>query len=146
MVESFTSDETNSSMQHQYVHYLQVFLMHCVVSFKVSVDVLYSLVIPFLKIGSGDANNFALLQHAATKKIPMVVSTGECNNHKEQQQSYVWFIIVSDIFWASTTLFTLLNVNHTNEYNVPVGFSGCNTVQTLGCVPHSITTDTSSPP
>jgi sialic acid synthase len=51
--------------------------MWCVHLFKVSVDVLCSLAVSFLKIGSGDANNFPLLQHAATKKIPLVVSTGE---------------------------------------------------------------------
>lgn len=51
--------------------------MQCVDLLKVSVDVLCSLVVSFLKIGSGDANNFPLLQHAATKKIPLVISTGE---------------------------------------------------------------------
>jgi sialic acid synthase len=45
----------------------------------VSVDVLCSLAVPFLKIGSGDASNFPLLQHAATKKIPLVISTGMQN-------------------------------------------------------------------
>jgi hypothetical protein len=47
------------------------------------VDVLCSLGVPFLKIGSGDANNFPLLQHAATKKIPLVVSTGKWHNGKD---------------------------------------------------------------
>jgi N,N'-diacetyllegionaminate synthase len=51
--------------------------MWCFDLFKVSVDVLCSLGVSLLKIGSGDANNFPLLQHAATKKIPLVVSTGE---------------------------------------------------------------------
>ncbi|XP_069671850.1 sialic acid synthase isoform X2 [Periplaneta americana] len=41
-----------------------------------SVDVLDTLEVPFLKIGSGDANNFPLLKYAASKKKPMVVSTG----------------------------------------------------------------------
>jgi sialic acid synthase SpsE len=54
-----------------------VFLMHClIILLKVSVDVLCSLPVSFLKIGSGDANNFPLLKHAASKKLPMVISTG----------------------------------------------------------------------
>ncbi|KDR20421.1 Sialic acid synthase [Zootermopsis nevadensis] len=46
---------------------------------KVSADALYSLAVPFMKIGSGDTNNFPLLQHVATKKVPLVVSTGMQN-------------------------------------------------------------------
>jgi sialic acid synthase len=51
--------------------------MHFLNLLKVSVDVLCSLPVSFLKIGSGDANNFPLLQHAAATKLPMVLSTGE---------------------------------------------------------------------
>lgn len=65
--------------------------MWCVDLFKVSVDVLCSLEVSFLKIGSGDANNFPLLQYAATKKIPLVVSTGEWHNHKEDSFVYEIF-------------------------------------------------------
>ncbi|KAK7791725.1 hypothetical protein R5R35_009374 [Gryllus longicercus] len=42
----------------------------------VSVDVLHDMDVPFLKIGSGDTNNFPLLEYAATKNRPMVISTG----------------------------------------------------------------------
>ncbi|PSN44333.1 Sialic acid synthase [Blattella germanica] len=42
----------------------------------ISLDVLDSLEVPFIKIGSGDANNFPLLRYAATKRRPLVVSTG----------------------------------------------------------------------
>ncbi|KAJ9579582.1 hypothetical protein L9F63_004767 [Diploptera punctata] len=42
----------------------------------VSVDVLDSLGVPFIKIGSGDVNNFPMLQYAATKSKPLIVSTG----------------------------------------------------------------------
>lgn len=59
--------------------------MHCLNLLKVSVDVLCSLPVPFLKIGSGDANNFPLLQHAAATKLPMVVSTGAGETHHFRQ-------------------------------------------------------------
>ncbi|XP_050083437.1 sialic acid synthase [Anopheles aquasalis] len=32
--------------------------------------------VPFIKIGSGDANNVPLLRYAATRSIPLIVSTG----------------------------------------------------------------------
>lgn len=37
---------------------------------------LYTLELPFIKIGSGDANNFQLLQYAASRTTPLVISTG----------------------------------------------------------------------
>jgi len=76
-------------------------LMHCVVLLKASVDVLHSLAVSFLKIGSGDANNFPLLQHAATKKIPLVVSTGE----------YYCSLSVLPIFWVTTALLKYFHIN-----------------------------------
>lgn len=39
-------------------------------------DFLINLRVPFLKIGSGDANNFILLEKAAKKNLPIVYSTG----------------------------------------------------------------------
>ncbi|XP_063221221.1 sialic acid synthase [Bacillus rossius redtenbacheri] len=42
----------------------------------VSVDELDSINVPFIKIGSGDADNFPLLQHAASKQRPLIISTG----------------------------------------------------------------------
>ncbi|XP_044736941.1 sialic acid synthase [Chrysoperla carnea] len=45
-----------------------------------SVDILCDqLNVPFLKIGSGDANNFPLIEHAAKKNVPLVISTGMQN-------------------------------------------------------------------
>ncbi|ALC46565.1 Sas [Drosophila busckii] len=41
-----------------------------------SLDFLAALNVPFIKIGSGDANNFPLLMKAATLGIPLVISTG----------------------------------------------------------------------
>jgi len=44
---------------------------------KVSLDVLVQLEVPFIKIGSGDANNFHLLVKAAKTQLPIIYSTGE---------------------------------------------------------------------
>ncbi|KAH8312453.1 hypothetical protein KR044_010778 [Drosophila immigrans] len=41
-----------------------------------SLDFLVELKVPFIKIGSGDANNFPLLKKAAAMHIPLVISTG----------------------------------------------------------------------
>ncbi|XP_020816605.1 sialic acid synthase [Drosophila serrata] len=41
-----------------------------------SLDFLLELKVPFIKIGSGDANNFPLLKKAAGLEVPLVVSTG----------------------------------------------------------------------
>ncbi|XP_064550891.1 sialic acid synthase [Drosophila montana] len=41
-----------------------------------SLDFLVDLKVPFIKIGSGDANNFPLLTKAASLNIPLVISTG----------------------------------------------------------------------
>ncbi|XP_022220065.2 sialic acid synthase [Drosophila obscura] len=41
-----------------------------------SLDFLADLKVPFIKIGSGDANNFPLLKKAAGLGIPLVISTG----------------------------------------------------------------------
>ncbi|CAD6991226.1 sialic acid synthase isoform X2 [Ceratitis capitata] len=41
-----------------------------------SLNFLYTLNVPFIKIGSGDANNALLLRKAAKMDIPLVVSTG----------------------------------------------------------------------
>ncbi|XP_017103198.2 sialic acid synthase [Drosophila bipectinata] len=41
-----------------------------------SLDFLVDFKVPFIKIGSGDANNFLLLKKAAKLDIPLVISTG----------------------------------------------------------------------
>lgn len=41
-----------------------------------SLEFLVKLDVPFIKIGSGDANNFLLIEKAATTTIPLVISTG----------------------------------------------------------------------
>lgn len=42
----------------------------------VSLNVLHEMNLPFIKIGSGDANNLLLLEAAAEKHIPLIISTG----------------------------------------------------------------------
>ncbi|CAH1961385.1 unnamed protein product [Acanthoscelides obtectus] len=41
-----------------------------------SLEFLVDIGVPFVKIGSGDANNFLLIEEAARKNIPLVISTG----------------------------------------------------------------------
>lgn len=47
-----------------------------VIYFQRSLEFLADLKVPFIKIGSGDANNFPLLMKAASMKIPLIISTG----------------------------------------------------------------------
>lgn len=42
-----------------------------------SLDFLVKLDLPFIKIGSGDANNFLMIEKAASKKVPLIISTGK---------------------------------------------------------------------
>ncbi|XP_017000429.3 sialic acid synthase [Drosophila takahashii] len=43
---------------------------------EISLQFLVDLNVPFIKIGSGDANNFPLLKKAASLELPLVISTG----------------------------------------------------------------------
>ncbi|XP_061388065.1 sialic acid synthase [Musca vetustissima] len=43
---------------------------------EVSLEEMSSMTVPFIKIGSGDANNFPLLKKAAMLKTPLIISTG----------------------------------------------------------------------
>lgn len=42
----------------------------------VSLDFLHNINVPFIKIGSGDANNLLLIEKAAAKQVPLIISTG----------------------------------------------------------------------
>lgn len=42
-----------------------------------SLDFLIQMDLPFIKIGSGDANNFQLIENAAKSHIPLIISTGK---------------------------------------------------------------------
>ena len=44
--------------------------------FQPSVDLLVGMKVPFIKIGSGDTNNYGLVEHIAQTNIPVVLSTG----------------------------------------------------------------------
>lgn len=44
-----------------------------------SLEFLTNLNLPFIKIGSGDANNFLLIEKAAAANIPLIISTGIYN-------------------------------------------------------------------
>jgi sialic acid synthase len=41
-----------------------------------SVDLLVGMKVPFIKIGSGDTNNYGLIEHIAQTSIPVILSTG----------------------------------------------------------------------
>lgn len=41
-----------------------------------SLKELYKLNVPFIKIGSGDTNNFPLIEYAAARETPLIISTG----------------------------------------------------------------------
>lgn len=43
---------------------------------SVSLDFLHSINVPFIKIGSGDSNNLLLIEKAAAKQTPLLISTG----------------------------------------------------------------------
>ena len=57
---------------------------------KNSVDELAKLKVPFFKVSSGDINNFSLISHIATKKKPIVISTGRSN--LEEVKKTVYFL------------------------------------------------------
>lgn len=42
-----------------------------------SLEFLAEMTVPFIKIGSGDANNFLLIEKAAQIDIPLIISTGK---------------------------------------------------------------------
>ncbi|XP_073996840.1 N-acetylneuraminic acid synthase isoform X2 [Rhodnius prolixus] len=42
----------------------------------ISLDFLLSLSVPFIKIGSGDADNILLIEKAAATQVPLIISTG----------------------------------------------------------------------
>lgn len=43
---------------------------------SISLNFLHSIEVPYIKIGSGDSNNLLLIEEAALKQIPLVISTG----------------------------------------------------------------------
>lgn len=49
--------------------------------------------VPFIKIGSGDSNNFLLIEKAAKSGIPLVISTGMLKNFNLGNKIYLFFNI-----------------------------------------------------
>lgn len=58
-----------------YAHSIGILFTASAMDIK-SLEVLESLDVPFIKIGSGDANNFPLLKKAANLEVPLIISTG----------------------------------------------------------------------
>lgn len=49
--------------------------------------------VPFIKIGSGDANNMQLIEEAAKTNIPLVISTG-MNSSKDAKVMILMIILI----------------------------------------------------
>jgi len=52
------------------------YLINSTFGIQPSFNFLAELRVPFIKIGSGDGDNFLLLKYAAASHVPLVVSTG----------------------------------------------------------------------
>ncbi|KPJ12192.1 Sialic acid synthase, partial [Papilio machaon] len=98
-----------------------------------SFDFLLNLKVPFIKIGSGDSNNLLYIKYAATKKVPLIVSTGMIEKATVTS--------IYDIISSHHKQFCLLHCvsayptpyedcnlrviqDYRNSYDVPVGYSG----------------------
>jgi sialic acid synthase len=51
--------------------------MHSLQNSQPSLKFLLDMDVPFIKIGSGDSEDFVLLREAAASKRPLVISTGK---------------------------------------------------------------------
>jgi N-acetylneuraminate synthase/N,N'-diacetyllegionaminate synthase len=99
-----------------------------------SVDMLIDIGVPAIKLGSGELDNFPLLEHVAETDIPMIVSTG-MGTIDEVKSAYDRIQAVDSstdvVFLHCTTSYpcTLDNVNlramktMAKELPVPVGYS-----------------------
>ena len=59
-----------------FVSFISSSLFPTNVSQQQAVDFLDALDVPFIKVASADANNFALIEHMASKGRPLVISSG----------------------------------------------------------------------
>ncbi|XP_049875158.1 sialic acid synthase-like [Pectinophora gossypiella] len=99
----------------------------------VSFDFLVNLQVPFIKIGSGDSNNTLLLKHAASKKLPLIISTGMVDKRAVK--------LIYDTISAQHKQFCLLHCisaypvpyedcnlsvlqDYKDTFDIPVGYSG----------------------
>ncbi|KOB75405.1 Sialic acid synthase, partial [Operophtera brumata] len=99
----------------------------------VSFDFLLNNKAPFVKIGSGDSNNLLFLKYAASKKVPLIISTGMVDKTAVKT--------IYDIVSAQHKQFCLLHCvsaypvpfedcnltvlqDYKNTFDIPVGYSG----------------------
>lgn len=99
----------------------------------VSFDFLVNLKVPFIKIGSGDSNNLLFLKYAASKHVPLIISTGMVDKTAVKT--------IYDIVSAQHKQFCLLHCisaypvpyedcnltvlqDYKNTFDIPVGYSG----------------------
>lgn len=113
------------------------FILYSLICFcffsKVSFDFLVNIKVPFIKIGSGDSNNLLFLKYAASKKVPLIISTGMVDKSAVKT--------IYDIISAQHKRFCLLHcisaypvpfedcnltvlLDYKNTFDVPVGYSG----------------------
>lgn len=112
---------------------------------QVSFDFLVNNKAPFVKIGSGDSNNLLFLKYAASKKVPLIISTGMVDKTAVKT--------IYDIVSAQHKQFCLLHCisaypvpfedcnltvlqDYKNTFDIPVGYSGqeVGTAVALGAV------------
>lgn len=122
-----------------------IFLFTIYLSIQVSFDFLVNIKVPFIKIGSGDSNNLLFLKYAASKNVPLIISTGMVD--KEAVKT------IYDIISGHHKQFCLLHCisaypvpfedcnltvlqDYKNTFDIPVGYSGqeVGTAVALGAV------------
>lgn len=98
-----------------------------------SFDFLVNNKAPFIKIGSGDSNNLLFLKYAASKKVPLIISTGMVDKSAVKT--------IYDIISATHKNFCLLHCisaypvpyedcnltviqDYMNTFDIPIGYSG----------------------
>ncbi|XP_052835930.1 sialic acid synthase [Drosophila gunungcola] len=100
-----------------------------------SLDFLVELNVPFIKIGSGDANNFPLLKKAASLNMPLVISTGMQSMESVERivqtmkeagkRNYALMHCVSSYPTApKDSKLQLISMLKRRFPNVPIGYSG----------------------
>uniref|UniRef100_A0A1B6E5H8 N-acetylneuraminate-9-phosphate synthase n=1 Tax=Clastoptera arizonana TaxID=38151 RepID=A0A1B6E5H8_9HEMI len=101
---------------------------------QVSLNILNSLNVPFIKIGSGDANNIPLIQLAASTHRPLIISTGMQNIEsvrkiyhtvKEVHMNFCILHCVSAYPTPPSEINLRVLTNFQQEFlDIPIGYSG----------------------
>ena len=96
-----------------------------------SVDLLEKLDVPMYKLGSGELNNFELIDHVQKTDKPMIISTGMATLD-EIRETYDFIdnndnLVILHCITGYPTSFSEANLNFIktlqNEFDVPIGFS-----------------------